>query len=52
MSRPYSHPVWFYVAEVTAVTPNPTYNLSIDKDLKQKNQPTDRNVKNIYMINC
>jgi hypothetical protein len=51
-NAPYSNAVSFYVAEVTAVTPNPTYNLSIDKTLKQKNQPTDRNVKNIYMINC
>jgi len=52
MSRPYSNPVWFYVAEVTAVTPNPTYDLSIDRKIKEKNQPADRNVKNIYMIDC
>jgi hypothetical protein len=52
MSRPYSHPVWFYIAEVTAVTPSTTYDQSIDEELKQNNEPTDRNVKNIYMINC
>jgi hypothetical protein len=51
-NTPYSNAVSFYVAEVTAVTPNPTYDLTIDKDLKQKNEPSDRNVKNIYMINC
>lgn len=49
---PYSNSVSFYVAEVTAVTPNPTYDLSIDRKIKEKNQPADRNVKNIYMIDC
>jgi hypothetical protein len=51
-NAPYSNSISFYIAEVTAVTPNPTYDLSIDQTLKEKNEPIDRNVKNIYMINC
>lgn len=51
-NAPYSNPISFYIAEVTAVEPDITYNQSIDKELKQRNEPTDRNVKNIYMINC
>ena len=51
-NTPYSNAISFYIAEVTAVNPSTTYDQSIDKELKQKNEPTDRNVKNMYMINC
>lgn len=51
-NTPYSNAISFYIAEVTAVNPSNTYDQSIDKEIKQRNEPTDRNVKNIYMINC
>jgi hypothetical protein len=51
-NTPYSNAISFYIAEVTAVNPSTTYDQSIDKQIKQRNEPTDRNVKNIYMINC
>ncbi len=51
-NAPYANAISFYVAEVTAVTPNNTYNQTTDRFLKLSGEPTDRNVKNIYMINC